>query len=453
MKKVSFLVLVLIAFLAFTAGNNVSALGEGSISLKGELGKQDSLQQNQGKLSLLDNESKPVIKKDLKGNESQVNKKNLKSLQQSVSTQAENDSPNTAGLIEIGNVYTDYITEEGQAKWFAFQNDSPGKLTVIMQTVQSADVNYDLHLFKLNEETMTLEEETISSYGPQKNEQISKISEGGTYYIAVNSTSGFNADSPFALLVQKSTSYDQSEPDDNIWQAPAFQNNIYTQQTIDNGYDMDWVILQVDEDKTLTVNLNNPGSSDYQLDFFDTSLNPLAGLDDNTNYSINFTAGTYLLRVQSTSTSFDANQPYTLDIKEQAQATDVVITNVDTDDNVEGYLDYGYGDKYRIEHFMNISGQLFDAEGIAVPNANVEVSFTTVLNELVYHKSGTTDSNGNFTIKFPKIQEAVGEYGYNNSVSYHYFDIIPLEVFSNGNRLNSNEDTLYHFAYSVYRPH
>ncbi|NWO14191.1 carboxypeptidase-like regulatory domain-containing protein [Virgibacillus sp.] len=371
-----------------------------------------------------------------------------------VSDQATNDSPNNAVAIDIGGVYKDYITEEGQQKWYRFENSMAGKLTVVMQTVQSTSIDYDLHLFKLNEETMTLEEVVTSSYGSGKNEQLSKLTEGGIYYIAVNSVSGADPNSPFALLVQHSPSYDQNEPDDNIYQASAYLNNIYLSQTIDNGYDMDWIIFQVDEEKTFTVNLNNPSSANYQLDIFDPELNALAGLGDNTNYSIVFPAGTYLLRVQSTSLEHDADQKYTLDIREKAkEGTSVVISNIGTDDNVEGYIDYGYGYKYRIKNFINVKGQLFDENGIIVPNANVEARIVAVRNDKVYMESSTTDRNGNFIMEIPSIQEAAGKYAYTAPASHHYFDIIPIVFLSNGNVLDSNENSLYHFAYSTYRPH
>ena len=83
---------------------------------------------------------------------------------------------------------------------------------------------------------------------------------------------------------------------------------------------------------------------------------------------------------------------------------------------------------------------LLDGNGAPVPNAKI----TKVLNKRIYTGFGTTtDSNGYFTIEFPSIQVAV----------YHYFDIIPIVFLSNGKVLNSNADSLYHFAYSIYRPH
>lgn len=49
------------------------------------------------------------------------------------------------------------LTEDGQQKWHHFTNETSGKLTVILQTVQSSSVDDDLHLFKLNEDTITFD--------------------------------------------------------------------------------------------------------------------------------------------------------------------------------------------------------------------------------------------------------------------------------------------------------
>ncbi|AUJ24147.1 carboxypeptidase-like regulatory domain-containing protein [Virgibacillus dokdonensis] len=451
MKK--FIVSLLIAFLVPVFGflNYVNAsetLDFSKVQLQNSLEKNTTINfESPEEMIKIQGNTRSVLEKSIG-----VKKNEVKPTK--VSDQATNDSPNNAAAIDIGGVYKDYITEEGQQKWYRFENSMAGKLTVVMQTVQSTSIDYDLHLFKLNEETMTLEEVVTSSYGGGKNEQLSKLTEGGIYYIAVNSVSGADPNSPFAFLVQHSPSYDQNEPDDNIYQASAYLNNIYLSQTIDNGYDMDWIIFQVDEEKTFTVNLNNPSSANYQLDIFDPELNALAGLGDNTNYSIVFPAGTYLLRVQSTSLEHDADQKYTLDIREKAkEGTSVVISNISTDDNVEGYIDYGYGYKYRIKNFINVKGQLFDENGITVPNANVEARIVAVRNDKVYMESSTTDRNGNFIIEIPSIQEAAGKYAYTAPASHHYFDIIPIVFLSNGNILDSNENSLYHFAYSMYRPH
>ncbi|RFA33516.1 hypothetical protein CAI16_14350 [Virgibacillus dokdonensis] len=76
-----------------------------------------------------------------------------------------------------------------------------------------------------------------------------------------------------------------------------------------------------------------------------------------------------------------------------------------------------------------------------------------VRNDKVYMESSTTDRNGNFIIEIPSIQEAAGKYAYTAPASHHYFDIIPIVFLSNSNVLDSNENSLYHFAYSTYRPH
>ncbi|MCM3763141.1 hypothetical protein M3212_20700 [Alkalihalobacillus oceani] len=71
-----------------------------------------------------------------------------------------------------------------------------------MQTVASQNVDYDLHLFKLNESTMMLEEQLSSTYGPALDEQIARISDEGIYFIAIQSWQGFDINNPFAFIVQ-----------------------------------------------------------------------------------------------------------------------------------------------------------------------------------------------------------------------------------------------------------
>lgn len=362
-----------------------------------------------------------------------------------------NDSPDNATVISIGNVYSDIITQENEQKWYVFENDEPGKLTVILQTVQSSSVDYDLHLFKLNEETMTLEEQITSSYGPGINEQLSRIADPGIYFICINSFQGYDANTPFYFLINYSETYDSKEPDDNIWQAPVYTDEIFQNQTLDNYYDVDWFVFQVSSNKTLAVNLTDPSNPDlntgYQLDIFDQNLNPLASLSSNTHYSVTFQPGVYLLRVVHGS-SYNPQQEYTLNItREVARA---VISKVDSDPNVAGYVNYGYGYKWRIEHYAVFHGQLLDNNGSPVPHADVLVAIETRLNNKIYTETGLTDDNGNFSISISNIQEAIGEYSWYGPVSIHYYDIIPLVILSNGKTIECNENSLYHFAYSIY---
>lgn len=102
---------------------------------------------------------------------------------------------------------------------------------------------------------------------------------------------------------------------------------------------------------------------------------------------------------------------------------------------------------------MTVTGLAKDASGAPAFNAPITVYIQTKLNNKIYSGTGTTSSNGTFSVTINGIQPAIGQnlfYGY---ASTHYYDIIPLLVYSGGTQLNANDNSLYHFAYSIYSPH
>lgn len=346
-------------------------------------------------------------------------------------------------------VYTDLITEEGQVNAYEYTVTSPGKLTVYLETIASTSVDYNLHVFKLNESTNELEEQVSSTYGPGVHEQISKIVEVGTYYILVQSVQGLDAVNPYAFIIKHSATYSENEPNDNIWQANSYTNTLYTRDTIDNGFDTDWSYLNITSSKELIVNMRSL-SSNYQIDFFDTNLNYLLTLNPNANYSINFPAGQYLIRITPLSTD-TLNQEYVFSVQEPVTSTaNATITSITSDGGVQGKVDYGYGRYWRIKSNITVNGQLKNANGTLAKNAPVTVAVVRTINNTVHSNTGYTDGSGNFSISINNIGPAAGNYSFYNISSTHYYDIIPLLVFSGNNEVNSSESILYHFAYSMY---
>lgn len=362
-----------------------------------------------------------------------------------------NDDPNTAYLVEIDGVYGDYITEENQTKWYAFESSSPGKLTVFLQTVMSTVIDYNLYLFKLNEDTMTLEDQVISSYPAGFNEQVAKIADEGIYYVAVSSNQGYDVNNQFLFTVKYSEVYDNNEVDDNIWTAKNYTGTVNHAGTIDNLFDEDWLTLTLTEAEALNTRLSNNASdtTDYQLDIFDASLNYLAGFTQDENFNnITFSAGTYYLRIASSS-SFDATKNYQLIMnKSDGPAYRSKITKIGSDGGVEGFIDYGYGRKWRIKNNITIEGTLVDQYGSAVPYANIEFYIQGDLNNKIYGEGGITDGSGKYSIDM-YIGHSIGKYMFNAPVSRHYFDIIPIKAMSGNTLLKMDDSSLYHFAYSM----
>ncbi len=56
----------------------------------------------------------------------------------------------------------------------------------------------------------------------------------------------------------------------------------------------------------------------------------------------------------------------------------------------------------------------------------------------VYNPSGTTDSQGNFSITL-NLGSAAGQNQYDTGVSYHYNDVVPIYFYSNGTQIGARE--------------
>ncbi|WP_068775904.1 hypothetical protein [Paenibacillus sp. FJAT-26967] len=377
-------------------------------------------------------------------------------LQNSLVTTAINDSPGSAATVVTGAVYSDKISEASGQRWYVLQTNSPGKLTAYLQTVQSASVDYDLYLFRYDPATSQLVEQEVSSYGPGSNEQISRIAPAGIYFLAVDAYAGFDAVNPYYFTVVQSPVYDAAEPDDNIWHAQLKTDSFtVNQQTIDNTLDADWFKLTVTASKKFHINLSNTAAgTNYQLQIFNQNLGSVGSVNQNTNVDASLGAGTYYLRVVSLNSS-NASAPYTLAFNEFKTPTQVNIQSITSDPNIDAgaRINYGQGNKWRVQNYMTVTGLAQDASGAPAFNAPVTVLIQTKLNNQVYSASTTTSSTGSFSVTISGIQPAIGQNMFTGYASYHYYDIIPFQVYSNGNQLVSNDSSLYHFGYSIYRPH
>ncbi|WP_051287414.1 Ig-like domain-containing protein [Paenibacillus taiwanensis] len=382
------------------------------------------------------------------------------SLPQSISSElapttpaALNDNPNTAIPVVTAAVYSDLISEANGQRWYTFQTTTPGKVTVYLQTVQNAAVDYNLHLFRLDTTTYSLVEQETSSYGPQTNEQISRIAPAGIYYVAVNAQTGFDATNPYLFTIQESPVYDSAEPDDNVWRAKPLTDSFnLQQQTIDNVFDEDWVKLTVTAAKSFRINFTNSApNTNYQVQLFNQNLQSLGTINQNSDVLGSFAQGTYYVRVLSLS-SYNAAIPYKLTFTEFKAPTQVEITYVSTisDINAGQRINYGEGYKWRFKDSITITGIAKDASGAPAFNAPITVAFLTKLNNKVYQAQTTTSANGIFSVTISGVQPAIGQYSSHVTVSRHYYDIVPLQVYYNGAALSANDTSLYHFAYSIW---
>jgi hypothetical protein len=337
----------------------------------------------------------------------------------------------------------------GEQHWYFVHSANAGKLTFNLQVVNSASVDYDLHVFKLNLDTGMLEDKQVSAFGPKTSEQLSTLASADSYYfICVNAYQGFDAARPYQLAALYSPTSDAAEADDHPAQAKPYSVRFTVNQTLDNAYDNDWIKFTAPKSNNFTFTFSNvPSSSNYQVGIYDGNLNRLATLTKNSTVTYSLSAGVYYFRVASLDTAVPA-AAYQLGVN--TAATSAYLGWVDTDGGNSGFVNYGAGNFWRVYRGTTLAGALMDINGDPVVNAPVTivvntpqtyVSTTTV--------SGVTDVGGNFGV-FVNLPSARGTYVYDNYVSYHYFDMATVSIRSS---ILTYTTSVYHFAYSTYKPH
>ncbi|PWK14253.1 hypothetical protein [Tumebacillus permanentifrigoris] len=239
---------------------------------------------------------------------------------------ATNHDPNHAILLNLNTWYQDTLTTTGMQNWYAVYVPTPGKLTALMQTVNNASIDYDLHVYHLNQTTYTLENEIDSTYGPMTNEQLATVTQApGYYYICVNSYQGFDATNLFYLNLILSSSYDTNEPNDNAMQANVKPGTFSLDGSIDNLNDVDWMSYTVTQDTKVNLYLSNSGAGTFKFDILNQSLQGLGTIPQNGSYYAILPKGSYYFRVRSEngtgSYHLDVNPQYVFDYTASVPST------------------------------------------------------------------------------------------------------------------------------------
>lgn len=293
---------------------------------------------------------------------------------------AENHDPNSAIYIDLDTVYNDTLTAEGQSNWYYVNVPTAGKLTAYMQTLADPNIDYDLTLYTYNTSSGTLENPINSQYGPTTNEQLSSVIQPGYYFVCINSYSGFDSANPYYFIIKYSQTYDSGEPDDNIAQARQKTDNYFVvNQTLDNQFDVDWIYLSLSVSKSLFMTLGNvPTECTYKLDVFDSNLNGIGTLSQNTTALIELQPGTYYFRV---STENGSGSGYSLTVTEVANTVSSV---------------YGHSLDWKYILYKTPSGELFAND-----------NSVTVSGSLKWERDFIFSYNGKFTRRDQVISRGI----------------------------------------------
>lgn len=366
-----------------------------------------------------------------------------------ISTYATGDNTELDGatVITVNSLQFDKIAEEGQARWYLFQT-SAGKLTLDLTTPNSTNVDYDVYLYQYDDA-----EGMINLIGGSENvntaeEHFAMLVEEGIYFILVNGYSGYDATNDYQLGVGYSSTYDTAEIDDTLSTSKVVTTPFSVTGTIDNTYDYDFIKFTLTQSGAVTLSLKNNGSTSniYRMDLYNGSGTAIGYLTQGQTGRATLVAGNYYIRTRATTYGGDSTSTYTLTGSFATAAARVNVTSAGN-----AFIDYGQGKFWRIDGSATITGTAYDSDGNLIPNANIEIKVPVVVGNTIKTASGTTDSQGNFSITL-NLGSAAGQNQYDTGVSYHYYDVVPIYFYSNGTQITSNISYIYHFAYSSYHP-
>lgn len=367
-----------------------------------------------------------------------------------MSLQGPNTDPNTAQYLDLDTQWSDTLDVQNAQGWYYVYVPANGKVTAFLQTVSNTSIDYDLYLYKYNPLDGALTLQAQSFYAPAHYEQVSTTATAGDYYfIMVHAYQGADPVNPYTLAVLYASTPDSDEPDDNPWQAKSISTGINVTRTLDSAFDEDWRVLTVAQQNTFSFSLNTAATGTYQMQLFSANPNaaPAATVSKNTQSNYVLPAGTWYVRVLSL-TTVTPGTPYTLRIGASASA--ISLSSVDTNGGNGGYLNYGYGDAWRVYRTATVNGRLVDQYGNGVPNAPVNVIvYTPSTYQAQSQASGVSQVNGYFSVSV-SLPAAAGRLTYDNWVSMHYFDRASFSVQAD---IAGASYPLYHFAYSIYQPH
>lgn len=218
----------------------------------------------------------------------------------------------------IGQVLMDGATSE--ENWYYFKANTNNKITALVE--QPADGDYDIILYKLEEDTGNLNPVASSGYVGSAIDRLSAVNTSEGYYFlrVLPETASTAEDSVYYFIINMVDKYDNYEPNDNPSQSKAQTgSNITLKGTIDNVFDQDWTKITAKSEKNYQIELNGvPNGAQYTVNIYDENLNIKAALvsEGNKKSYISLTAGTYYICIASYNNQYSDSAVYTFKMNE-----------------------------------------------------------------------------------------------------------------------------------------
>lgn len=381
-----------------------------------------------------------------------------------------NTDPENADWVTVNSLQYDMISEEGQERWYYFQTEA-GKLTLDLKAPYSGDVDYSISLYSYNsaEANPYVLVAKAQTKGTAK-EHIARQVDAGIYYVEVEGVSGYDEVNSFQLGIGYTAVYEAPEIDDDFRTPNAVTVPFSITGTMDNPYDHDYIKFTVSEEATVLFSLsdNSSSGSNYRVDIYNGSGKYLDYMNQGEG-TMSFTPGNYYACISATKysgagasyafsgtykeggDSGNTGDPKDPDEPEDPDEGTTAVSKVNITKAGDAFIDYdGRGPFWRIHTSQTITGTAYDASGNPVPDANIEIQIVVEDGTITRKASGTTDSNGNFSIYIYVGDGSSWHYRYDTGFSYHYYNIVPINFYSNGTKVNANITKLYHLVDQEY---
>lgn len=225
----------------------------------------------------------------------------------------ENTDPNYAYIVSNDMVMQQAVENVGEFRWYNFSLETTSKVSILLQMVTELDA--DLYMFKLDEETYTLEltgGSTTEGLGTE--EFYNTVMEPGTYFFAV---AGYEGTGNFAFAYYESSLDVNNEINDYIDVATDVTLSTDITGVIDNPNDMDYYKFTVSDPTILRYSIST--SNGYKLAYAGSTSSAPKVIDGTL---IKMEAGTYYFAVYSTDGTYSSSDTYSIKFNKVGEYAD-----------------------------------------------------------------------------------------------------------------------------------
>lgn len=409
-------------------------------------------------------------------NESQIDLENAEVLQEDMATTF------STKAVSAGRV-TDYLTATGDSKIYQLDLQPGIYLQAQLSQPKNAGLDYDVYILDASGEILSASEyyTNINGLSGTLPEAVGYIT-GGTatarYYIYVNSSQGGSINEAFTLEYSVSNACDNYEIDENAAQALAFTFGIdgayINSRNLSSPIDNDWYLITIPENRNydkIRMLVNTESSNTCGMEVYKNIASSGFKMQKQnlSSNQLSVSTGTYYVRILNQKTIEDFNdndiKNYVFNITPILRPDKIIITDLNGTEGLNKVVNYGsFGRHFRTETgTVTVSGYVTVTDNITgivygIPYISVDAAYynpywdANQTPDFAYiENSGNTDSQGRFNIGL-NLPKAVGANTFDSGTSYHYFDDCLIKVnVSDKNSISDNE-TIFHLAYTIWHP-